>query len=454
MSYEDKLLDAIITTPDDIDYSFAYQDVEKDIEKKTSSYIFGEVDGQLVEDFGLGAVNLPLTIFFHGKDYDEVADAFEESASLKGVSVLQHPRYGIKNVVITRIKRRDSLKSASNQAVFVLEISETIIPEKPESGLQTRRAILAYLDSLADVNAGIFDQNFLTELAGDIMAAKNRITSFVNNVRNAVNKVLNTVKSIQDTFDNLERSIISNIDFYMSAPLILAQDLQRLISAPARLVSRVKDRIDYYKKLYNKLISGEDDPVSGQDKKNQMAEKQLLTTSLLSGMTEVYLFPEGSPDKGTYSSATGTAAANSNSTSTTSTAESTPGQIGFSTQNDAINAALELREQYLTIQDYLDNLEAASIDDPLYLRFEVSDEITALIKKITSEASKNLVRLSFSLKKERSLTLEKPYDLITLAYKLYNSTANDKLDLLINSNKLTGEELLEIPKGKEIVFYV
>jgi hypothetical protein len=64
-----------------------------------------------------------------------------------------------------------------------------------------------------------------------------------------------------------------------------------------------------------------------------------------------------------------------------------------------------------------------------------------------------LVEISFSLKQERRIVLDRNRTIVDLAAELYGSV-DDQLDFLINSNDLSGSEILELPRGREIVYYV
>ncbi len=64
-----------------------------------------------------------------------------------------------------------------------------------------------------------------------------------------------------------------------------------------------------------------------------------------------------------------------------------------------------------------------------------------------------LVEISFSLKQERVIILDRNRTIIDLAAELYGSI-DDQLDFLISSNDLSGSEILELPRGREIVYYV
>jgi len=61
--------------------------------------------------------------------------------------------------------------------------------------------------------------------------------------------------------------------------------------------------------------------------------------------------------------------------------------------------------------------------------------------------------LSFSLKQERSIVLDRARTIVDISAELYGEV-DAQLDFLINSNNLSGSEILEVPKGREIVYYV
>lgn len=446
MGWEERLLIAFITTPDDEVYEFEWRDFEKEINKKTSHYTFGDLDGTLVQDFGVGEVSIPIIAYISGDDYDKKAKSFEKSLSLKGNSVLDHPLYGIFDIVVEKIHRRDSLATAANQAVFVLTITETIIIETPETGTELKTGILASQESLIDVNSESFASGFNLSDIQDAISSASRITSYVNNLRSDFQNALNTVTEIQNAFEEIANSIINGIDDLLQSPFQLATALQNLTKLPSRLATSVKSRVDTYSKSYSALFKDPTSSVAGPvdvsgtpDIKNQRLEKQLLLTSIVSAISEVYLFPSNEGDE----------------PETIEGAESiADDEKDFRTKSEATASASNMFSLFNDTQDFLDEQEKKSISDNLNNRFSVSDGVTDGIKGVTSQTSRFLVKLSFSLKQERIEILTRDRTIIDLAYQLYGSSDNETLDLLIQSNGLTGEEILMIPKGKEIRYYI
>lgn len=64
-----------------------------------------------------------------------------------------------------------------------------------------------------------------------------------------------------------------------------------------------------------------------------------------------------------------------------------------------------------------------------------------------------LVELSFTLAQEHRIILDRPRTLIDLVAELYGEI-DPQLDFFINTNDLSGDEIIELPAGREIVFYV
>jgi hypothetical protein len=67
----------------------------------------------------------------------------------------------------------------------------------------------------------------------------------------------------------------------------------------------------------------------------------------------------------------------------------------------------------------------------------------------------NLIGIALNASSERSLILESDSNAIILAHRFYGLSDGDKeLNRFINQNNLSVMELLEIKKGKRVVYYV
>jgi hypothetical protein len=75
-----------------------------------------------------------------------------------------------------------------------------------------------------------------------------------------------------------------------------------------------------------------------------------------------------------------------------------------------------------------------------------------LLQETVALAVGFLVEISFSLVPERVLVLDRPRSIIDLCAELYGSV-DDRLDFLISTNRLSGSDILELPRGRRIVYY-
>lgn len=438
-SWKERRTDAIIETPDKARYTFQYTDLEKDIEKKTSKYLFGDTDGQYIQDFGLGGTSYPLTLHLSGVNYDQDANAFEKSASKKGICILEHPFYGVKNVIIEKINRKDNIKTEGGQATFTLTVSETIlfkIPvQEPDFGLGITKA----LQDLADAGKEAFANSFLGKTAQALIDAGNRLEAIVNDVVSAVEFISSTVDSVTSTIYGLQRYINGNMSNLLQAPFTLAGSIQSLISAPSQAIASVKNKFQMYQNMYEgqkNFEGGIDSSKNSNDKKNQCAEKTLVVSAVTGAICESVLY-----------------ASNTTENTDPATGENTNGGT-LKTKSEATALAVQIMDFYYEVQEYLDTLQENTENDSLENSFVVDSSLVYNLKNVVALTVKNLVNLAFSLQQERIIYTEKEYNIFELCYKLYGTTDNDTLQKLIDSNDLTGEEILMVPQDREIRYYV
>ena len=126
MTWEGRLKQAAYITPSGNRITFDYEDVSMNVDKRTSAFEFPEVNGTYIQDNGHSGRRFPLNIFFWGSDYDLESNAFLDALLESGVGQLDHPIYGLRDVVpFGTIERIDNLKTAANQAIFQVLFWET-----------------------------------------------------------------------------------------------------------------------------------------------------------------------------------------------------------------------------------------------------------------------------------------------------------------------------------------
>lgn len=421
----ERIKPAAITTVDQIRYEFLYEDVSKDVIFKTNKFTFGDKEGTLVQNFGLGEVGFPLQIIFSGTDHDQIASNFEASLRIVGSLFLEHPVYGNFDVVIESYTRSDPVKSAANQTIFDTVMTQTIIPAAPVPTAEGRSTIIADADQFIEDSAEVFVPNY--DALADKATSKTRILAEISSISNQFKSIIEDVQEINDAFIEAEDFITDNIDELLTDPPALGSAIQTLIRIPSRSTANVSTRIAAYLTFLsdNQIVP----EGFGADLFNQRLEKQMFTTSLLNSGAESALFADDD----------------------------------FITKSDAIGAASDILDAYRQLQQYLDTEEQSALTDALNIRYTVDNIIAGGIKSISSLTAGQLVQISFSLKQERIIVLANEETLIPLVHRLYGGKIDDdvdvnvpisKIDFFIQTNELTPDEIVIMSPGREIKYYV
>lgn len=412
MPWNERIREAAYTSPTGTRILFSYENVSKTVDKKTTAFEFPDADGTYIQDLGHAGRRYPMRLFFWGDDYDQEADAFEAALLERGAGKLDHPIYGVIDVVpFGTITRRDDLKTAANQAIIELTFWETIglIYPTPQDdpAASVLGAVAAYNTAAAEAFANE------TDLTGAVAQAttKSGYSKLLDSASAGLQSIADTQADVQKQFEAVNDSINQGIDVLIAQPLTLAFQTLQMLQSPARALTSIEARLTAYGDLATSLVTGNGAAVSAV-----AADANAFRTS------DLYV--------STYVTGSVLSVVNNE----------------FLTKTDALEAADAVLAQLDEVVVWRDaNLAAlAEIDTgEAYQKLQEAVAITAGF----------LVGISFSLKQERSIVLTEPRTIIDLAAEIYGSV-DDQLDFLITSNNLTGSEILELPKGREVVYYV
>lgn len=414
MPWNDRIREAAYTSPNGTRLTFAYENVRKTVDKKTTGFEFPDADGTYVQDLGHSGRRYPLRVFFWGDDYDQDAEAFEAALLERGTGKLEHPIYGTVDVVpFGTITRRDDLKTSANQAVIEVTFWETIGLIYPAAQADPASAVLAAVEEYNAASADEFSEVTSLESAVEQATFKNTYQALLDSASSGLQAIADVQDDVRSQFDAIVDSINQGIDILVAQPLTLAFQTTQLIQAPARALANIEARLDAYGNLADSIISG-DGAVStpGNDSRNS---NEFHTNDLYAS---------------TYVTGSVVSVVNNQ----------------FVTKAEALQAAEAVLTQLDDVTDWRDqNFQSLGEVDTggSYQKLQEAVALTAGF----------LVEISFSLKQERRIVLDRNRTIVDLAAELYGSV-DDQLDFLINSNDLSGSEILELPRGREIVYYV
>jgi len=410
-SWEDRIREAAYESPSGQRITLAYEDVSQVIDKKTTSFNFPDADGTYVQDLGHSGRRYPLRLFFWGENYDVESDAFEALILERGIGKLEHPIYGIRNVVpFGTITRNDELKTAANQAIIEVTFWETLELLYP---LSQNDPAFDVLDSVEEYNEAIAEEfNEVTSLAKAIEQSnfKQTYDNFLNEVEKGLKPIADFQKDVRQAFDVIVDSIDQGIDVLIDQPVTLALQTLALIQAPARALGNIKARLKAYINLIDSIIFGDNGEVSSQEYSGEVATQGYNTNNVNDFFTKKLFIS-------TYVTGQIVAVINNQ----------------FETKKEALEAAEVILEQLDKVVAWQDaNLESLEEIDT-GASYQQLQEAVALVVRY-------LVEISFILKQERRIMLDRNRTVIDLVGELYGEI-DEQLDFFINSNNLSGSEI-------------
>lgn len=406
MAWTDRVKKASYTSPSGVNTEFNFEDVSVSFTHKGTAFNFPDVEGSYGQQTGRTGRRYPMKCYIWGEDYDLAAKEFITSLEEKGLGRLNHPLYGNFDVIILgEVTRNDALKTAANQAVIELTFYDTttaIYPyaQKDATG-QTEIAITSYNNAMGEDFGGAVKFDNVT----DKTTFMGQYTSLLNGVKSSMSPLVTANATIKKQFDTIYKSIFNGLDVGVGNPLMLAFQTIQLIQAPSRAYSLIKNVLNGYKNLFKTLTNG-----SKSTSKNQLKAKDLYVSSVVSAMV-------------------------------LSTSNAT-----YKTKNDAVFASVALL-------DTLDDLNTFRDDEYANLGEIDTGEAYQALQNAIAVTAGTLIEASFDLRQEKFITLDRDRTIIDLCFELYGKV-DDELDFFIASNSLSGSEILELPKGKKIAYYI
>ncbi len=443
-SWKDRLKEAAYTSPKGTRIKFDYEDVSRTFDIRGTAFDFPGVNNSYVQQNGYGSRKYPLTCYFTGRNCDRLAAAFEAALLEPGLGKLEHPIYGTITVIpFGSVERNDALATAANQSVVTVTFWTTTGAVYPASTASALNEIESAIQGFNVAAAQQFARNTAFGKVGDALSAINTFRKMLKKVKAAIAKASAAVASVRKEFANAVDAVNESMDTLIGAPLLLAQQCSNLIQAPGRALAGLSSRLDGYNLLLESIISS-----------TEAAPGNLLKSGsiLLAHQTQVSnnfhissLFA--------LSALSGTVVTVAAQPIATSSQGLSPAASTFSTRTQVLAVASAMLDQVDTLTTWRDSgFEAlAGVDMPANYQVDTGEAVAALQQAVALAAG-YLIQASFSLLPERSIVLDRARTIVDLAAELYGSV-DDKLDLLISTNNLTGNEILELPKGRRIVFY-
>lgn len=440
--YETRLREAAFTSPSGTRIKFLYVDVAREYTLRGTVFEFPGVDEGFVMRTGNGPRRYPLRCIFTGPTCDLQATAFEAAICEPGLGRLEHPRHGpIPVVPFGDVGRRDDLVTSVNEAIVEVTFWTTLDAIYPTNDAHPQSEILNAIAGFNVAAAQRFASVMALANAVNKAAAKATITSMLKQVGGALDGVSASVASVRRAFAEATETINLSMDVLIGKPLVLAQQISQLIQAPGRALTGLEDRLDGYGLMAETIFgSAAANPGDRID----------ATSSLLSRRQRV-ANDFHSSDLFVLNAVAGSVV------TVTAQPVDDDGRIVrgpiFKTRPQATRAAATLLEQLDAVIEWRDGAFGDLGTLPVVGADQVdTGEAYQAIQRAAALAAGNLVQNSFAFVPERSITIDRNRTIIDVAAQVYKAV-DSRLDFLIETNKLSGDEILELPRGRKILYY-
>ena len=188
-----ELLEAKYTAPSGKEFVFLWEKVNKKTSLKTGIHEFPDKDGAHVQHQGAGAVSFPMTCIFNGDNHTKIADDFEAALHERDVGELQHPIYGVKQVIPTGdIEREEDFTQALGETQVKITFTETITdsPAKPTPVLTSE--LENKTESFNDAAAAEFAENIKADNISEQQFTESVLQSQHNTMDDKLSGYFNT----------------------------------------------------------------------------------------------------------------------------------------------------------------------------------------------------------------------------------------------------------------------
>jgi hypothetical protein len=437
MAWDDRIVDAIYTSPSGKETTFKIDEAAHEVPLKTATFTFPDKDGGRVQHQGAGAKTFPITAIFDGPDCMDQADAFEAMLIERGVAEFQHPAYGTRKVVPTgNIKRKDGLVSELNVSSVGVTLTETIVDEEvPALDIVTADNIDALYEDFAESAAADFAEGISADTVSEQLQAQSALMDQANALNENLGGLASAEPGKSAQFLTTIKELKSNIQGYFNQAekvtqkgLSIGRQVLYAMKAPSRMIVSVTEKIKGYTQLITQMANQfKNDPFGTKNKANAFASARLVLTGAVASI------------------ASGSALAVVNAAARIAGTALSPG-TGIMSREAAIGTALQIG----ALLDSVKEFEDSKVEQDVFIDYNASSYFQ--LQQLVYASIQLIINASFSLPMRRTITLDRDRQVIELCCELYGS--EEHLDRFIQENNFTLDEIELLSMGKEVSYHV
>lgn len=410
MSWIDDIQNKVfeIVTGDGKSYFPKWKNAIKTQDYNVAVYNFIGVEGSYVDRKKAKGRKFALEFYFDGTDAVALGNNFELSARDKRKWLLKHPFYGNIDCQPLGLVQDNTQYNVSK---FTSEVIETLGEGYPEYNDAFEEIIVATQETTNELQAEAFasadkvDRNllqntteYLDSVFSSIIDDENDLNIFKSKVEATVNDIINVTTSATQ----------------------IIRSMQDMINYPATIVQTVASRFNAFSEALNGLI----DNITGITVDSRTLADKFSFEAIGGAIIAAQQIATSSNIEGSYY-----------------------------TRNDVIAQEEKLLDDHFNFLEILDENQTDRNDtETSYVPdFDSMNELANIVGLSVA----NLYAIAFEAKQERTFVNDKDSNAIVLTHRFYGADLNDEnLDYFIETNNIGLNEILNIKKGRTLLFYV
>lgn len=406
MSWKENLEQVFtITTGDAQLYTVLWTPTSKALEWNMAEFEFPDLDGTLLKKSKAKGRKFPLEFYIQGENHLVTALAFEKSANDNRPWKIAHPYYGD---LLVQCPSLNIDHSSENISKFSCTVTETITDDAPKTAIDPVSKITndkisndeAFVNAF-DIKPSVSDKNLMTSNIKSIYASGSTTV-----------KTPSESEAYFNSFNTANAAIINAT----SEPLAAARTMQAMITAPALFQNSVESRIKLLKSQFDKLRL----TVKGLSSRSGKKIYENNGGALVSSMA----LAVANPIPGDYMNAVKVLS--------------------------LVDPILNSYNNYINDLDSLQSLNGGDVTSYI----PDASSIIGLNDLINYTLS-NLFTIALSAKQERIVRIQDDSNWVLLTHRFYGSDPNDEnLNSLLQANDVGLNEMLQVKKGRAVVYYV
>jgi len=406
MSWEDQIKqNFIITCGDGQRFQPLWDDkaVVKDVEYNLSEFNFPNVEGTFVDRRLAKGSRYAMNIVFQGAEHLAESARFEQSAKDRRPWVIDHPKYG-------RFTAQPASLNFDDTSLNYTKITGTLL-ETILRGLPT--VTISPVDQIEELKSISFNSGALL-FSSEPPIPQNMAVANASFYSAGINSGAPQIQT--EAYFNLFNDANSAILNATAQPLAAITALQAVIGAPAQFTIAVRQRLQILVNQFAGLI-GTLGNISSQAGKLQF---ETTTGTVLSSMCS---------------------------------AASTPLPNDYVNMVDVLDVVQIILNAQTSFINALDSLQTdnGGNTDSYVPGLQFVTDVTDLVNFTVSE----LFEIAIGAQQERSIFCESDTNVILLAHRFYGLDQQDaNIQRVMNNNSIGLSEILDIRKGRKILYYV